>query len=114
MLAILLGDEPATGHVERLGSRPWPFFVGLSHGFHKHSQVLRIPEEVLHSSLSGLRDESCRIGNIVVPLQDLDNPGIRQRIKPQHLHLAIGSDCLQALSVVGAEPVRLSAGEPES
>ena len=112
VLGILLGDEPSTRHVERLGPGRGPF-AGLGHRLREHSQILRIGEQVLYSALPGLGHERARIVNAVVLFQDLENPLIRKRIEPHDPQRTVWGNRLETLPVVCAEPVCFPAGKAE-
>ena len=113
MLLVVLAKECSAGHVERLYPRLRPSTARACDRLYQHRQALRVCEQGFQSFLAGFVNEFFRVIDFQIVAQDFENVLIGKRIKTQDHDLSVARNDLQIISVVGPEPVGLSAGKPE-
>ena len=111
MFLVVLAKECPAGHGERLHPSGRP--LATAYSLNKHFQHFRVCEQGFQPSLVGFANEFFRVIDFQIVAQNFDNVLFSERIEAQDRNVAVARYGFQIISVIGAEPVGLTAGKPE-
>ena len=111
MFDVVFVNKPPASQLERL--RPCLRPGSTRNRLHEHQQTLRIRQQAVYPSLSGRGNELVCIFNAGIAAEKLADAVFGQGIEAQNPDLSPSRYALQVRPVVGSEPIRFPAGQPE-